>query len=198
MKVVGTKGKQTVEFDMLTGKTDYKVYAIGIDETTGEFNTDVIFSDVITTPEQKQSESYISIECDKYFDGFDLKEAYPSEFSDADGWAVVPIEVEIHGDVVDYYYDIYLEDLTTADGPDDIALILDLEMYGNHNTPITMSYCYFYETLTLVYFSKDSDDNNSAVTRVPLYLNPEQCAPVSEFDYLGGAAKSMSLRKMGN
>ena len=198
MKVVGTKGKQTVEFDMLTGNTDYKVYAIGIDETTGEFNTDVIFSDVITTPEQKQSESYISIECDKYFDGFDLKDAYPSEFSDADGWAVVPIEVEVHGDVVDYYYDIYLDDLTGADGPDDIALILDLEMYGNHNTPITMSYCYFYESLTLVYFSKDGDDNNSAVTRVPLYLNPEKCSPVSEFNYLDGAAKSKSLRKLGN
>lgn len=86
----------------------------------------------------------------------------------ADGWAVVPVEVEVHGDVVDYYYDIYLDDLTGADGPDDIELILDLEMYGNHNTPITMSYCYFYEPLTLVYFSKDGDDNNSAVTRVPL------------------------------
>ena len=168
---------------------------MGIDETTGEFNTDVIFTDVITTPEQKQSESYIDIKCDKYFDGFDLKEAYPSEFSDADGWAVVPLEVTTHGDVVDYYYDIYLGDLTLENGPTDSELILDLVQYGKKNEPITMSYCYFNEPLTLVYFAKDGDDNNSAVTRIPMFLYPESCNDLSEFTYLDGATKSKALRK---
>lgn len=195
MQVIGSKGKQSVEFTQLQGATEYKVFAVGIDETTGDFNTDVVFTDVITTPEQKQSESYIEIKYDKYFDGFDLKEAYPYEFADADGWAVVPLEVTTHGDVVDYYYDIYLEDLTLEGGPTDSELILDLAQYGKKNEPITMSYCYFYEPLTLVYFAKDGDDNNSAVTRIPMFLYPESCNDISEFHYLDSAAMYKALRK---
>lgn len=197
MKVICMKGKNSVEFTPLTPATDYRLFVIGVDETTGEFSSDVIFTDVITTPEIKTSESYIDIKCDKYFDGFELKEAYPYEFSDADGWAVVPLEVTTHGDVVDYYYDIYVGDLTVDDAPTDNQLILDLTQYGRKNEPIAMSYCYFYEPLTLVYFAKDGDDNNSVVTRVPMFLYPETANDVSEFNYYDkqSAAKQFYRRE---
>ena len=196
MKVMCTKGKSSVEFVQLSANTDYRIFAIGVDESTGEFNTDVIFSDVITTPEIKVSESYIDIKYDRYFDGFELQEAYPVEFADADGWAVVPLEVTTHGDVVEYYYDIYIGDLTGDDAPSDEELILDLAQYGRRNEPIAMSYCYFYEPLTLVYFAKDGDDNNSVVSRIPMFLYPETCNDVSEFDYYDRqtAARGMCRR----
>lgn len=179
-RIVGSKGSKEYEFTGLYPNTQYRVYAFGIDEKSGEFNTEVIFSDVITTPAEKVSESYITINADKYYDGFDLIDLYPNEFSDADGWAVLPLEVEIHGDVVAYYYDVYVGDITDTTYPTDSELILDLVQYGKANLPFTFSYCYFYEPLTLAYFSKDSEDNNSAVTRVPLYLDPANCADASE------------------
>lgn len=179
-RIVGNKGSQEFEFTGLYSNTQYRVYAFGIDEKTGEFNTEVYFSDVITTPAQKVSESYITINTDKYYDGFDLIELYPNEFSDADGWAVLPLEVETHGDVVSYYYDVYIGDVTNTTYPTDDEIILDLVQYGKANEPITYSYCYFNEVLTLIYFSKDSEDNNSAVTRIPLYLEPSKCADASE------------------
>lgn len=179
-RIVGNKGSQEFEFTALYPETPYRVYAFGIDEKSGEFNTDVIFSDVITTPAQKVSESYITINTDKYYDGFDLVELYPNEFSDADGWAVLPLEVETHGDVVSYYYDVYVGNVTDTTYPTDDEIILDLLQYGKANEPLTYSYCYFYETLTLIYFSKDSEDNNSAVTRTLLYLDPSNCADASE------------------
>ena len=182
-RIVGSKGSQQVEFTGLYPETQYRVYAFGIDEKTGEFNTDVIFSEVFTTPAMKVSESYISINTDKYYDGYDLIERYPNEFADADGWAVLPIEVAIHGDVVDYYYDVYVGDVTDTTYPTDDEIILDLVQYGKKNVPVSFSYCYFNEVLTLIYFSKDSDDNNSVVTRVPMCLRPSECADASEFTY---------------
>ena len=194
-RIVGSKGSQQHEFTGLYPETQYRVYAFGIDEKTGEFNTDVIFSEVFTTPAEKVSESYITIDTDKYFDGFEVIEKYPNEFSDADGWAVLPLEVEIHGDVVDYYYDVYIGDVTDTTYPTDNEIILDLVQYGKKNEPITYSYCYFNETLTLIYFSKDSNDNNSAVTRVPLYLTPANCADMSEFPFTPEATAMMAERK---
>ncbi len=183
MKVVGSKGSQNFECTGLYAETDYRIYVFGINEKTGEVNTEVYFSEVFTTPAQKVSESYITINADKYYDGFDIMDLFPNEFGDADGWAVLPLEVEIHGDVVDYYYDVYLGDVTDITYPTDDEIILDLVQYGKKNEPITYAYCYFYEPLTLIYFSKDSDDNNSAVTRVSLYLDPENCTDVSEFPF---------------
>lgn len=185
---VGFKGKKQFDFNPLTPETDYCVFAVGIDETTGEFNTDVFLTDIITTPAKQVSEAYIEIPVDTYFDGFDLIEAYPEEFGDADGWAVLPLEVTIHGDVVDYYYDVYTGDVTDTTYPTDDEIILDLEMYGNHNSELTMSYCYFNEVLTLIYFSKDSNDNFSPVTRVKFTMTPEGCASLEDFDAKYGAA----------
>ena len=191
MKIMGTKGNQSLEFTGLTGNTGYRMYAVGIDEVTGEFTTDVCFSEVITTPAKKVSKSPIDIQIGKYFDGLDLAAAYPQEFGDAEGWAVLPLEVSKTGDVVDYYYDVYVGDVTDTTYPTDEEIILDLEQYGKANIPLTMSYCYFYEELTLIYFSKDSDDNNSEVKRIKFSMTPEGCAPVSEFDYLGNSQPTM-------
>ena len=196
MKVIGTKGTTEFNYQGLTPNEEYKIFAIGIDEKTGEFNTDVIFSETIKTPAKEVSKSNIEIAIDKYFDGYDLATAYPNEFGDAEGWAVVPLDVKVNGDVVDYYYDIYVGDVAADPYATDDALILDLEQYGNHNTPLTMSYCYFNEVLTLVYFSKDADDNNSEVTKVKFTLRPENCSPVSEFNYgKPGTAQAKSLRR---
>lgn len=183
MKSVCLKGRKDMEFTGLEPQSEYRIFAIGVDELTGEFNTEMFFTDVITTPEKRVSESNIEIVVGDYFDGFDLAEAYPTEFADAEGWAVLPLEVKINGDVVDYYYDIYTEDLTDTNYAPDEGLILDLEAYGQHNNPLMMAYCYFYEPLTLVYFSKDSDDNFSPVVRVPIYMIPEGSASVDDFKY---------------
>lgn len=182
-QVVASKGSRPFEATGLYPETDYRIYMFGIDEQTGEINTEVTFSDVFTTPARKVSESYITINTDKYFDGFEVFKEYPNDFGDADGWAVLPLEVEIHGDVVEYYYDVYVGDVTDTTYPTDDEIILDLVQLGKHNEPMSYSYCYFYEPLTLIYFSKDSDDNNSVVTRVPLYLDPENCTDMSQFPY---------------
>lgn len=183
MKSVCLKGKRDVEFKDLSPEQNYRIFAVGVDELTGEFNTDVFFTDTITTPAKRVSESYIEIPVGEYFYDYDLKELYPEEFGDADGWGVLPLEVSVHGDVVDYYYDIYTDDLTDTTYAPDTGLIIDLEMYGAHNIPLLMSYCYFNTPLTLVYFSKDSDDNYSPVTRVPIMLLPEGCSPAENFEY---------------
>lgn len=182
-QVVGSKGSRPFEATGLYPETDYRIYIFGINEETGEINTEVTFSEVFTTPAPKVSESYITIDTDKYYNGFDIMDLYPNDFGDAEGWAVLPLEVEIHGEIVDYYYDVYVGDVTDITYPTDDEIILDLVQYGKHNEPMSYSYCYFYEPLTLIYFGKDADDNNTVVTRVPMYLDPEGCADASEFPF---------------
>ena len=194
-QVVASKGSRPFEATGLYPETEYRIYMFGIDEQTGEINTEVTFSEVFTTPAPKVSESYITINTDKYFDGFEVVKEYPNEFADADGWAVLPLEVEIHGDVVEYYYDVYVGDVTDVTDPTDDEIILDLAQYGKHNEPMTYSYCYFYEPLTLIYFSKDSDDNNSVVTRVPLYLNPDECTDMSQFPFNAAGATAYKAER---
>lgn len=193
-KAIGFKGTCQFEHTALSPQTGYRIYAIGINELTGEFSTDIVFSDIVTTPAEKVSSSYIDIRYDTYFDGYDLAEAYPSEFGDADGWAVIPLDIKVNGNVTDYYYDIYVGDVTDTTYPTDMELILDLEMYGNHNMPLTMSYCYFNETLTLVYFSIDDQDNKSPVVRKKFTLTPSGCSDVSEFEAAVPASATRSSR----
>lgn len=192
-QVVASKGSRPFEATGLYPETDYRIYIFGINEKTGEINTEVTFSDVFTTPARKVSESYITINTDNYFDGFEVAKEYPNEFGDADGWAVLPLEVETHGDIVEYYYDVYVGDVTDVTDPTDDEIILDLVQYGKHNEPMSFSYCYFYEPLTLIYFGKDSDDNNTVVTRVSLYLDPENCADMSEFPFDPTPAPSLVI-----
>lgn len=192
MRSIGLKGRQELEFTQLMPESNYRLFVVGIDETTGEFNTEVLFTDVITTPAQEVSEAYIEIPIGNYYDGFDLAELYPSEFSDAEGWAVLPLEVTTHGDVVTYYYDVYIGDVTDTTYPTDIEIILDLEMSGICDNPLSMSYCYFNEPLTLIYFSKDSNDNFSPVQRVLFTMTPSGCTPASEFPYIDEISQETS------
>lgn len=187
LKAVGFKGRQEFEFTNLTPQTNHRIFIVGIDETTGEFNTEVFFSDIITTPAREVSEAYIEIPIDNYYDGFDLAELYPEEFSDAEGWAVLPLEVTTHGDVVSYYYDVYVGDVTDTTYPTDNEIMFDLLVNGIADNPLSMSYCYFNEPLTLIYFSKDSNDNYSPVTRILFTMTPGGCTPVAEFPYDPGA-----------
>lgn len=187
MRFMGYKGANEFDFHTLDPETDYRVYAVGIDEKTGEFNTEVFFTDVIKTPAKQVSEAYIEIPVGKYYFDYDLKELYPEEFANAEGWAVLPLEVTIHGDVAEYYYDVYTDDLSDTTYPTDEELILDLEINGNANKPLTMSYCYFDSVLTLVYVSKDTDDNFSPVTRKTFTLSSEGQSPAEDFDAKYGA-----------
>ncbi|MBQ8366863.1 MAG: BACON domain-containing protein [Alistipes sp.] len=184
---VGFKGVKQFDFTKLAPETEYRVFAVGIDETTGEFNTEVFFTDVIKTPAKQVSEAYIEIPVGKYYYDFDLQELYPEEFAGADGWAVLPLEVTTHGDVAEYYYDVYTDDLSDTTYPTDEEIILDLEINGNANKPLTMSYCYFDTTLTLIYFSKDTDDNFSPVTRKTFTLSSKGYSPAEDFDAEYGA-----------
>ena len=182
MKVMGTKGNSRFEFTQLEEETEYRIYAIGIDETTGEFNTDVIFSDVITTPKQGVADSYIEVTFDKYFDGTALAQMYPDKFGDAAGYAVVPLSVTKHGDVAQFFYDVYSDDLTDTSYPTDMDLIMDLQMYGIANKDQSYAYCNYSTILTLVSFCKDSYDNNSPVDRRTFRVVENGVSPIEEFE----------------
>ena len=183
LRVMGSKGNTEYNFEQLDPQTEYRIYAIGIDELTGEFNTEVIFSDVITTAEKGVAEAYIEVTFDKYFDGSELAQKYPDEFGDAAGYAIVPLTVTKHGDVAQFFYDVYSDDLSDTTYPTDEDLIIDLQIYGIANKDYTYAYCDYSTILTLVSFCKDTEDNNSPVTRQTFRVRESGVSPVDEFEF---------------
>jgi hypothetical protein len=183
LRVMGSKGTTEHDFQQLYPETEYKIYAIGIDELTGEFNTEVIFSEVITTPAKGVSEAYIEVTFDKYFDGSALAQKYPQEFGDAAGYAVVPLKVTKYGDVAQFWYDVYSDDLSDTTYPTDLDLIIDLQINGIANKEYTYAYCDYSTILTLASFCKDSEDNDSAVTRNVFRVLDSGVSPVDEFEF---------------
>ena len=183
LRVMGSKGNTEYNFEQLDPQTEYRIYAIGIDELTGEFNTEVIFSDVITTAEKGVAEAYIEVTFDKYFDGSELAQKYPDEFGDAAGYAIVPLTVTKHGDVAQFFYDVYSDDLSDTTYPTDLDLIIDLQINGIANKEYTYAYCDYSTILTLASFCKDSEDNDSAVTRNVFRVLDSGVSPVDEFEF---------------
>lgn len=198
MRVIGTRGVFDFKYrdEYIVPEAGYKLYAIAIDETTGEFCTDVIFSETYTTP--GVSDVSVNAYYNHYFDAITIAEKYPETGYDPElvnGYAVVPLIVETNDDVADYYVDIFTEDLSDTSYPTDNQLFESLYGYGQHNhTPIFIL-CDFYNTtrlpLTISAVAIDKDGNRGPVQRTVFETPYSGCADPAEFaQYLQAASTS--------
>lgn len=206
MRVIGTRG--TTDFDYKDGyivpEGNYKLYAIAIDETTGEFCTEVIFSETITTP--KVSEIKVRAYYNHYFDAIAIAEKYPQTGyvpAYVNGYAVVPLIVETNENVADYYVDIFTDDLSDTSDPTDHQLFMSLYERGQHNRTPVFVLCDFYNTtklpLTISSVAIDKDGNRGPVQRTVIQLPFSGCADPSEFaPYLQSDASMTSKAAEAN
>lgn len=112
-----SQGKSTGEISFLAPETEYKVAAVVMDEETGEFLADVIFSETYSTGEANYSPTTITASFDKFYDGDDLYELNPDAGAQYQGYAMVPVSITIDGDYKSYYYTIF-EYVTGLEDPE--------------------------------------------------------------------------------
>ncbi|MGN1225658.1 MAG: hypothetical protein ACI4TL_00305, partial [Candidatus Cryptobacteroides sp.] len=87
-----------------------------------------------------------------------------------DSYAMLPLSVEKHGDVQEYWYCIYSGDISDSEKISNSVLRDYILEDGIRNTESQTIACEYNTVLTLVWVSYDSMDNWSPVGREVLYF----------------------------
>lgn len=176
---VGYRGHQDLSDETLYSETEYRIIAVGIYDNNGDYATDMVFSNIITTDARVVSDAKVTIQYDKYFDGEELAALYP-ELAQAAGNAVLPLTAVTEGDAANIYYYGYIGNYMDTETYSDDYVISDLISYGP-----AMEYGLFsapYDAdITIMAVAEDSDGNYGPVFRKQIVLTRDGTAPADEF-----------------
>ena len=162
--------------------TEYKVGAVVMDYDTGEFLSDVVFSETFTTLEKVYADITFNFEYGPYYDLGQLIKAGQKQFEAllSDGDAIMPIKLTVDGKCSAYYYTIYANDLTDAEEYPDELFYAGLE--GGGFTKASTNFIVQYDTkMTLTAMAYDYDGNVTRIYRAPLYFTQDGVSPASDF-----------------
>ena len=121
--------------------------------------------------------------------GDEIAGLYP-EYAQGAGKAAVPVKAAPDGEVEEYYYTIYLNDMSDPDSYPDDAIIQDLKSYGVRSTPEAIFYCDYDTVVTIAGFAVGKDGYNSNVYRKVVTFDKAGCSPASEFEPLDLSTKA--------
>lgn len=180
MRMFVKKSMSFDQFSELTPETAYKVFACEVDESTGEFKGEMIFSDVFKTEKAVIADVKATVEFGKYYDCYELSQLDPS-FPPAKGIAVVPLKLKIEGNAAGYYYYAFEKDMTDLSEYPDSKVINELKSYGISDE-MSFDYQSFYDTdLTIVAVAYDAEGNYGPVFREKIYVTKENTSPAEEY-----------------
>lgn len=192
MRQAGTYGTDIYVYDNFYSNADYRPYAFGVDENTGERTTDMIFGDTFTTAPPEYSDIIMTLVHDEYYDGAEVAALYP-EFSPAAGSAILPVSVKIvNGSAHTYYYNVYRGDLTDEKEYPDKRITDVLIPYGIQDEEKHDFILRYDEEMTMVGVAMDSNGKFSRMYRYKFTLNRDGVSDASGFSPAGTAAAGAS------
>ncbi len=170
---------QTV-WDMLPD-TEYKLGAVIMDYDTGEFLTDFVFSEPFKTEVFSYADVTIDLEYGPYYDINDLIAAGITDYEEGleYGDAIIPVTIKLEGNYVEYYYDIYTQDLTDPiEWPD--SWFYDGLWHGAdvESSIFVVSYD---RDMTFMAVAYDEEYKPSQLFREYAYFTREGASPADEF-----------------
>lgn len=184
--------KQGTVTDEITGvnpDTEYKIGVVIMDYETGEYLTDVIFSETFKTPEIQYADISIKVNYGAYYDLDELSKAGYPEYKNAvkddvrfsDGGAILPTEVEIKGNYQTFYYYVARWDLTDTTTYDDDMFYRDLQSTGSSNLSTIFPISYGVPW-TVIAIAVDKDGNRTPTFRQLISaLSKDGASPVEDF-----------------
>lgn len=192
LKQISVRGPQETKFEILYPDTQYKVFAIGVNGDTGQYATEVFFSEIIKTSQRTVSDTRITFEDNKYFNGAEVAELYPYHATASDR-AIFPIKAIVTGDVEKYSYMLYVGDMSDEEIYPDYGFINDFAAYGSiNNIERYIFYCNYDQAYTLIGVTKDSKGYYSEVYRKVIVCEEDGCSPVEEFVPIPGQERMIA------
>ena len=162
--------------------TEYKVGAVIMDYDTGEFLSDVIFSEPFTTLEKVYADIEFNFNYGAYYDIGELVNAGQNQYEPLlkEGNAIMPISLSVEGNCSAFYYDIYANDLMDTETYPDEIFYAGLEGAGCSREK--SNFVVKYDTsMTLVAMAYDYEGNVTQLYRDLLFFTKDGASPVRDF-----------------
>ena len=166
----------------LYANTEYKVGAVIMDYDTGEFLSDVHFSESFITPVKQYANITFDWNYGPYYDLGELVRAGQSQFESllSSGDALMPLKVTVNGDCSAFYYILYPYELTDTEMYPDEQFYDQLEYDGISR--LSTNLVVKYDTpMTLVALAYDNQNNPTQLDRIPLRFTQDGASPAKDF-----------------
>ena len=163
-------------------ETEYKVGAVVMDYDTGEFLSEVSFSEPFVTLAKTYADITFNWTYGPYYDLGELVRAGQSQMEPllSSGDAIMPLKVETVGKCSAFYYAIYANDLSDAEEYPDEMFYAGLEGGGKSYTSTNL--VVKYDThMTLVAVAYDYDNNPTQLYRDVLFFTQDGASPAKDF-----------------
>lgn len=171
----------TTAWDLIP-ETEYKIGAVVMDYDTGEFLSDVTFSEPFMTLAKTYADLTFNMDYGPYYDLGDLVKAGQSQFEPllADADALMPFKVSVEGKCSAFYYALYANDLSDLETYPDEIFYAGLE--GGGKSYSSTNLLVKYDTpMTLVAVAYDYDNNPSMLYRDVLMFTQDGASPAKDF-----------------
>ncbi len=176
-------------------ETEYKVGAIIMDYDTGEFLSEMFFSEPFMTLAKTYADITINIEYGPYYDLGELIKAGQTQFEPLlkQGNALMPVKVTVEGECSAFYYDIYSNDLSDlVKYPDEIFYA---GLIGGGCPYNSTNFIVEYDTpMTVAAVAYDYDNNPTVIYRDVMRFTQDGASPASEFIAQMGRSASNAAR----
>lgn len=177
-----SQGKSYGSIPFLAPETEYKVAAVVMDQNTGAFLGDVIFSEPYSTAEANYSDITITASFEKFYNGDDLYAINPNAGAQYQGYAMVPVTVTIDGEYRSYYYTIF-EYVTGLEDPEkypDSAFYQTLVYYGVNYAQSVNFRAPWNKAVVIAAMAIDTEGRYSRVFRQKYTFKKYNASPIEE------------------
>ena len=178
----------------LYSETEYKVCAIIVDYDSGEFLSEMFFSEPFVTPAKTYAAITFDMDFGPYYDLGELVKAGQTQFEPLlkEGNALMPIKVKTIGECSAFYYDIYANDLSDEEMYTDETFYAALEG-GGCPYESSIFVVQYDKPMTLAAVAYDYEGNPTKIYREVLRFTQDGASPVSEFIAQQGKASSKAV-----
>lgn len=163
-------------------ETEYKVSAIIVEYDSGEFLSEMFFSEPFMTPAKTYAAITFDMDFGPYYDLGELVKAGQTQFEPLleEGNALMPIKVKTIGECSAFYYDIYANDLSDEEMYTDETFYAALEG-GGCPYESSIFVVQYDKPMTLAAVAYDYEGNPTKIYREVLRFTQDGASPVSEF-----------------
>ena len=162
--------------------TEYRLAAVVMDDDTGDFLGEVIFSEPFRTEKMKIADIDVKATFDKYYDGDALAAAVPDTYNQYIGYAYLPVTMTIDGEYSEYYYTVfsYVDGLEDPEVYPDASLYESLMMNGVYYA-LSVNFRANWDTpMVLAAMAVDHEGNYSKVYRHMFTLTRDGASPIED------------------
>lgn len=164
--------------------SSYRVMAVAIDLTKGEYGGPYYFSDTFTTPEAVISDAYVSLDLSKYYDGDALFEYDSEKYAALKGKSLASVLTDKTGPVAHWYFTVmkWNEKYEDTSVYTDEVIIFNLVDNGLGQVDREdAQYILDWDTDYIAYaVAVDAEGNYGKVFRYKFMLDKEGASPIEE------------------